>query len=106
MLGVDHFFGSLQGFGDAGFVEGLEDVINGVYVEGLDGVVVEGGGEDDLRDAQVAFEELFDYAEAVQAGHLDVEEDEVGLVFFDQADASRPFLPRAITFTSGKPFRR
>ena len=85
-VGVQHFFGALQSFGDAGFVEGLEDVINCVYVEGLDGVVVEGCGEDDLRDGEAAFEELFDYAEAVQAGHLYVEEDEVGLVFFYQGD--------------------
>ncbi len=91
-MGIEHFFGSLQGFGDAGFVEGLEDVINGVYVEGLDGIVVEGGGEDDLRDGEAAFEEFFDYAEAVQAGHLDVEENEVGLVFFYQADGFETVL--------------
>ena len=78
-LGFDHFLGALDGFGDARLVEGLEDVVDGVHVESLDGVIVEGGGEDDLRQALFAFEKLFDYAEAVEAGHLHVEEDEVGI---------------------------
>jgi len=39
------FFGFLDSFGEAGFVERLQYVVNGVYVEGLDSVVVESGGE-------------------------------------------------------------
>src|SRR5208282_3701544 len=48
-VGFDFFFGFLDGFGDAGFVEGFEDVVYGVYVEGLDGVLIEGSGKDYVR---------------------------------------------------------
>jgi len=36
-------------FRDAGAVEGLEKVINGVHIEGTYGVLVIGRGEDNLR---------------------------------------------------------
>ena len=85
-VGFDFLFGFLDGFGDAGFVEGLEDVIHGVDVEGLHGVLVEGGGEDDVRDLELALDELFEDAEAVEAGHLDVEEEEIGGVLLDEID--------------------
>jgi len=101
---VDHFFGALQGFSYAGFVEGLQDVVNRVYVEGLDGVVVEGGGENDLWDAEFALQEFFDYAEAVQAGHLHVEEDQVGFVFFDQRDGFQAVLAQGYYVYFGKTF--
>jgi len=48
--------------------------------------VVEGGGEDYVGDFEFAFDEFFEDAEAVEAGHLDVEEDQVGVVFFDEVD--------------------
>lgn len=85
-LGFDFFFGFLDGFGDAGLVEGFQDVIDGVDVEGLHGVVVEGGGEDDVRHFEFALDEFLEDAEAVEAGHLDIEEDEVGGVFLDEID--------------------
>ena len=37
-----------DGLGDAVAVEGLEEVVDGVDLKGADGVVVVGGGEDDL----------------------------------------------------------
>jgi hypothetical protein len=85
-LGFDFAFYFLDGFGQAGFVEGLEDVIDSVNVEGLDGVVVEGGGEDDVRDFEFAFNEFLEDAETVEAGHLHVEENEVRRVFLDEVD--------------------
>jgi len=48
--------------------------------------VVEGGGEDYVGDFEFAFDEFLEDAETVEAGHLDVEEDEVGVVFFDEVD--------------------
>jgi len=48
--------------------------------------VVEGGGEDNVRDFEFALDELLEDAEAIEAGHLDVEEDEVGIVLFDEVD--------------------
>ena len=55
-MSIDFLFGFLDGFGDAGFVEGLEDVVHGVDVEGLHGVLVEGGGENDVRDFEFALD--------------------------------------------------
>jgi hypothetical protein len=84
--GVNFAFGALNGFGDACLVEGLEDIIDGVDVEGLDSVLVEGGGEDDVGDFEFAFNEFFEDAEAVEARHLDVQEDEVRRILFDEVD--------------------
>ena len=67
-------------------VEGLQQVIDGVDLKGADGVLVEGGGEDDLREAGLLVEEFFEDGEAIEAGHLDVEEDDVGLVGADEVD--------------------
>jgi hypothetical protein len=54
-----------------------------VSFEGADGVFVEGGGED---DGGGLFDEL-EHFEAVDLGHLDVEEDEVGVQLLDGFDA-------------------
>jgi len=48
--------------------------------------VVESGGEDDVRDFELALDEFLEDAEAVEAGHLDVEEDEIGIVLLDEVD--------------------
>src|SRR5882724_351869 len=48
--------------------------------------MIEGGGEDDVRDAGFAFDEFFEDAETVEAGHLHVEKNEVGGMFFDEID--------------------
>ncbi|MGB2675465.1 MAG: hypothetical protein WAN12_00080 [Candidatus Acidiferrum sp.] len=85
-VGFDFFFCFLDGFGDAGFVEGLEDVVHGVDVEGLYGILVESGGEDDVGDFEFALDQLFEDAEAVEAGHLYVEEEKVGGMLFDEID--------------------
>ncbi len=74
-MGFNFFFGFGDGFGEAGLVDGLQDIIDGVYIEGLDGVVVEGGGENYVGNFQFALDEFLEDAEAVEAGHLDVEED-------------------------------
>ena len=85
-VGFDFFFDFLDGFDEARLVEGLQDVIDGVHIERLHGVVVEGGGEDDVRDFEFALDEFLEDAEAVEAGHLDVEEDEIGVVLFNEVD--------------------
>ena len=48
--------------------------------------MVEGGGEDYVGNFKFALDEFLEDAEAVEAGHLDVEKDEVGVVFFDEVD--------------------
>ena len=80
----DFAAGALDGFGDACFVEGLEDVVDGIYVEGLDGVVIECSGENDVRHAHFLFDKALEDTETVEAGHVDVEKNEVGRMFFDE----------------------
>ena len=79
-------FCALDGAVDAGFVEGLKDIVDGVNVKGLNGVMVEGGSEDNVRDFKFALHEFLEDAEAIESGHLDVEKDEVGVVFLDEVE--------------------
>ncbi len=58
-VGFDFATSFLDGAGNAGFVEGLEDVVDGVDFESLDSVLVEGGGEDDVRDFEARARRLF-----------------------------------------------
>jgi len=83
----------LDGLLDAALLKGLEEVVDRVDFKGADSVLVEGGGEDDLGHGCVvvpvvtlAVEEFFQDREAVQAGHLDVEEDDVGAGGADDFD--------------------
>ena len=69
---------------EAFVTEGLEEVIEGVGVEGLDGVAVIGGDEDGKGHAGNA--NGVDDGEAVDLGHLDVEEDEVEVMGLEQID--------------------
>ena len=57
--------------------------------------MVEGGGEDDVGDFEFTLDEFLEHAEAIEAGHLDVEEDEVGGVFFDEGDGFEAVFPLA-----------
>ena len=104
-VGFDFFFGFLDGFGDAGFVERLEDVVDGVDVEGLHGILVEGGGEDHVRDFELALDQLFEDAEAVEAGHLDVEEEQVWGMLFDEIDGFEAVLALGLEMDFGKGFQ-
>ncbi len=63
-------------FVEALAVERLEQVVEGVDVERAQRVVIEGGDEDDERHPRRA--DGFDDVEAGGAGHLDVEEHQVG----------------------------
>ncbi len=76
----------LDGLRDALAVEGLEQIIDRVHFERLHRVLVVGGGEDDLRQRNLAVHQLLDDAEAVEARHLHVEEDEVGRELLDEVD--------------------
>jgi hypothetical protein len=91
-LRLDFAAGALDGFGDAGFVEGLEDVVHRVYVERLHGVVVESRRKDHVRDLHLALGKLLQDAKAVEAGHLHIEKDQVGRMLFDQVDGLEAVL--------------
>ena len=83
-LRIQHFSRALNSFGDARLVERLQHVIDGVHVEGLYRVLIEGRRKDHVRHFHFAFDELFQDAEAIEAGHLHVEKNEIGRVLFDQ----------------------
>jgi len=71
---------------DALLIEGLEKIVDGIDLKGADGVLVERGREDDLREGQLPAQEFFEDGEAIEAGHLDIEKDDVGLVLTDELD--------------------
>jgi len=78
---ADMFGGAGEGDFEAVAVEGFQEIVDGIDAEGIDGEAIVGGGEDD-GGALLGGEFLNDL-EAVGAGHLDVEEDDVGCVVFD-----------------------
>ena len=66
--------------------------------------MIEGGGEDDVRDAGFALDEFFEDAETVEAGHLDVEKNEVGGMFFNQTDGFEAVFALRDEINLGKGF--
>lgn len=65
------------------FLEGLLEVVEGVVLEGFQGVLIVGSGEDDGR----SLVELLEQLEAVFARHLNVEEEKVRFQFIDLLDS-------------------
>jgi hypothetical protein len=102
--GIDFSFGALNGFGDAGLVKGLQDVVDGVHVESLYGVLVEGSGENNVRHFEFTLDEFLQDAEAVEAGHLHVEKNEIGRMFLDEVDGFETIFALAEKIDLGKGF--
>ena len=76
--------GVLQRLLEAVAAERLQQVVEGVDLEGLEGVLVVGGHEDHRRHLLGA--DLLDHAEAVAGRHLHVEEHQIGLLVLDRVD--------------------
>ena len=68
--------GPADGLGEPFPAYGLEDVVDGLEVEGLDGEALVGGDEHDERRLGEPGEQPGE-VESVEAGHVDVEEDDV-----------------------------
>jgi hypothetical protein len=103
-LAFQNFAGASNGFGDARFVEGLEDVVDGADVEGLHSVLIEGSGEDHVGHFSFAFDEFLEDAEAVEAGHFYVEKNQVGDVFLDEVNGFDAVFSLADEIYFGKTF--
>lgn len=71
----------MESFLEARPVEGLEQVVEGVDFEGAQGMLIVGGDEEGRRHAVHAHR--FDHIEAIQFGHLDIQEHEVRPQGFD-----------------------
>ena len=67
-------------------IDRLEEIVGGVLLESLQGVLVVGGNKDDLR--QRCGVDHAHHFETAEARHLDVEENHVGA---QAVDAARPF---------------
>src|SRR5689334_1541751 len=74
--GVLELGGPPDGFGQPLPPYRLEDVVDGLEVEGLDGEALVGGDEHDERRCGEAGEQPGE-VESVESGHVDVEEDDV-----------------------------
>ena len=70
---------------EPGRLDRLQQIVHRVHLERLDGMPVEGGDEDDVRRSAV-LDEPVRHLEAVEAGHLDVEEQDVRRQALDDAD--------------------
>ena len=74
----------LHGHIKAATVEGLEQIIERVNLEGSQRIVVVSGDEDDQR--HLTCRDRAERGEAIHFGHLHVEEDERGPLFIDRRD--------------------
>ena len=70
--------GALERALEALGAEGLEQVVHGMGVEGAHGVLVVGGGEDHGGRTRARRIHQLQHLEAVEFGHLDIEEEQVG----------------------------
>ncbi len=92
LLGAAPFAQSLahafDGVGELVLVDRLHQVIDRIGLESADRVFFESGDEDEQR--RLDLHHSLDHAEPVETGHLDVEEDEVGLFGLDRTDRLAP----------------
>src|SRR5258708_3743101 len=84
--------GLLHRLRDALFVEWLQQIVHGVYLERLDGVLVKCRSKDNLWQGDFLVQQFLDHTEAVEAGHLHVEENQIGAVLFDEVDGFKTVL--------------
>src|ERR1700686_586613 len=69
---------------DAPFVKRVEQIVPPVYFERLFCNRNEGRGENDFGEWDLLVQELLDDPKAVKPGHLDIQENQVWIVFFDE----------------------
>ena len=62
--------------------DGLQEEVEGTHLVTLEGVFLKGGGEDDARFRGYHVGQFH----AVEIGHLDVEEEQIGLLLLDGVD--------------------
>ncbi len=75
--------GALHGLLEPRGVHRLQQVVDGIHFECLDGVPVEGGDEYQRGRLVVPLQETASHLESRETRHLDVEEHEVRLVTFN-----------------------
>ena len=98
LLVLDGAPGPLDGLRQPALIHGLEQVVHGLQAEGLHGVLIVGGDEDEVRQVDAFFAQPADHAEAVEAGHVDVQKDHFRLQLADQLDGVQPIGTRCDYF--------
>lgn len=86
---------TFEGFVDAGAIERLKQVVDSVDIEGADRILVVCGGENKLGQLPalivfqfaMAIDDALNDGKAIQARHLYVKEDDVGMVLLDEFDS-------------------
>ncbi len=73
----------------------LEQVVQGFQSKCLDRILIVGRGQDEVRLRKPHLLDLSDDAQAVQAGHLHVQEGQIRLQFLDEAEGLQTVLPGA-----------
>ena len=91
-LRLQHLARPRNGLGDARLVERLQDVVHGVYVKRLYGVLVKRRGKYDVGHFHLAFDDLFQHTKPVQSRHFYVQKYQIGRVFFDQGNGFHAVL--------------
>src|SRR6266436_6586255 len=84
--------GSLHRLSYAFLVERLEQIIDGIYLKRLHRILVESGGENNLGQGNFLVEKLLDDPEAIESWHLNIEKNQIGVVFLDEADGFETIL--------------
>lgn len=77
-----------KGFAEAIFAHGLEEIVEGMDLEGSKRVLVVRGCKDDAGNTKFFGGKILDHAEAVHPGHLHIQKDEVWMMLFDRSDRS------------------
>ena len=72
--------------GETRRVDRFEQVVDRIHFKRLHSILIEGGRKHDLRQENFSIQKLFDYAKAVEAGHLHIKENQVGIVFANEID--------------------
>jgi len=72
----DHCFGSFQCLLKPAPVKGLQQIVDRVYLESFQGILIVGGYEDHRRHLFSA--DSFDHFKTIHGRHLDVQENEIG----------------------------
>jgi len=94
-LSLHHFARALDGFGDARLVERLQDVIYGVYLERLYGVLIERRGKYDVRHFHFPLDEFLSTPKPSSPGICTSRKTKSGECSLIKASASTPFFSLA-----------
>ena len=87
-----HFPRAGNSLGDARLVERFQNVVHGIHIERLDGVLVKRRGKYHVRHFHLARNDFFQHPEAIETGHFYIQKHQVRGMFLDQRDGFHAVL--------------